>query len=218
MVVRALKQLRRQALETVYDLAPSRLLIRCGPAHSRRVALTFDDGPDDLTVRYLDTLDSLGVYATFFIMGDQSAARPDLVLEYVRRGHQVAGHGYSHTKFTALSRVALLTELAKTEEQLPPAATARPWVRPPYGALGPSSFAVCAVAGYTMALWSFSSEDYDAKEPDTLVARCAPAHVRPGDVMLFHEGHESTLAALPRIVGNLREAGYGFATMAELVG
>jgi peptidoglycan/xylan/chitin deacetylase (PgdA/CDA1 family) len=202
----------------VYDLAPSRLLVRRGPADRRLVALTFDDGPDDLTLRYLDTLDALGVYATFFIMGDSSQDRRDVVLEYVRRGHQVAGHGFSHTKFTTLSRVALLTELAKTEEQLPPATTPRPWVRPPYGAIGPRSLAVCAAAGYTVALWSFDSLDYDHRPPDALVERCAPANVRPGEVMLFHEGYESTLAALPRIVENLREAGYGFATMAELVG
>jgi peptidoglycan/xylan/chitin deacetylase (PgdA/CDA1 family) len=217
MVVDAIKNLRRRAVESVFGLAPSRVMVRRGNGRGKRIALTFDDGPLEMTPRYLDTLGELGVYATFFVNGDNCVLRRDQLLEYVRRGHHVAGHGYSHLKFTDLSRIDLLTELAKTEEQLPPAPTRRPWVRPPYGALSPQSLAVVLAAGYTVALWSFDSQDYDVHDPDALVANCSPANVRPGDVMLFHEGHEWTLKALPRIVANLREAGYAFVTMAELV-
>lgn len=218
MVAHALKRMGGWVRATAIDLAPSRLVVRRGPSHPRRLALTFDDGPDEMTTRYLDVLDRSGVYATFFLMGDLSSQRRDLVLEYVRRGHQVAGHGYAHNRFTELSRIELLTELAKTEEQLPPSTTPRPWVRPPYGAIGPRSLAVCAAGGYTVALWSFDSLDHTVHEPDGLVARCAPANVRPGDVLLLHEGHEPTLAALPRIIDNLRGDGYELVTMSELVG
>ena len=88
----------------VFDRLPGTL--RRGPAASKRVALTFDDGPDDLTEQYLDLLDDLGVPATFFVIGEHCAARPELVREYLRRGHQIAGHGYDHTRFTKLGRKA----------------------------------------------------------------------------------------------------------------
>jgi peptidoglycan/xylan/chitin deacetylase (PgdA/CDA1 family) len=65
-------------------------------------------------------------------------------------------------------------------------------------------------------MWSFDSLDYQIKDADELVARCDPAALAPGEVLLFHEGQRWTLDALPRIVGNLRDAGYECVTMADL--
>src|ERR1041385_7658407 len=105
--------LRTLVKDAVFDLVPG--LWRRGPAASNRVALTFDDGPDGMTSRYLDVLDDLGVPATFFVVGEHAARRPGLVREYLRRGHQVPGHGYDHTRFTKLSRRHLLDQCARTD-------------------------------------------------------------------------------------------------------
>src|SRR5688572_3619445 len=86
----------------VFDRVPG--CLRRGPTTTRRVALTFDDGPDDYTSRYLDCLEDLGVPATFFLCGEHADARPELVREYVRRGHQLANHGYNHERFTKLGK------------------------------------------------------------------------------------------------------------------
>lgn len=206
--------IRQRAADTVYRAIPR--VLRRGPGHSRRVALTFDDGPQPLTGAYLDALDRLGVAATFFLMGDLSSERPELVREYVRRGHQVASHGWNHTAFPRLSPRELRDQLRRTDAVLGLQPVGRPWVRPPYGALSARALAQLVAAGYTVALWSFDSHDHELEDPATLAARCAPDRVTPGDVLLFHEGQRWTLDALPAIVGALTDAGYECVTMADL--
>ncbi len=198
----------------VFDRLPG--CLRRGPTDSRRVALTFDDGPDDYTERYLDLLDDLGVPATFFLCGDHAVARPELVREYVRRGHQLANHGYDHTRFTKLSGSALVEQLTRTEQALGGQLTGRPWVRPPHGELDTSSFVRLLSSGYTIALWSVDSQDYGDHDPASLAERCSAKNVSAGDVLLMHEGQQWTLDALPRIVTGLHAAGYELVTMHDL--
>lgn len=200
--------------EVVFDAVPG--LLRRGPSSCNRIALTFDDGPDDLTERYLDVLDELGVPATFFVVGENAAARPQLVRDYLRRGHQIASHGYDHTRFPELSRRQLLDQCARTESMIGGQISGRPWVRPPYGALDASSMLILLAARYTVAMWSLDSRDHTTRDERELVRRCAPDRVRGGEVLLFHEGQPWTLAALPRIVHRLRAAGYELVTMHDL--
>ncbi len=207
--------LRQRARDALFDALPSRL-VRRGPATARRVALTFDDGPQDTTPALLDTLDRLGVAATFFLMGDLSAEKPQRIREYVRRGHQVAGHGWDHRAFPTLSRAELRDQLHRTEAVLGPQPTGRPWVRPPYGKVSPRVLAQLLGEGFVTALWSFDSHDHEIEDPAALAARCAAGPIEPGEVMLFHEGQAWTIEALPAIVAGLHGAGFECVTMADL--
>jgi peptidoglycan/xylan/chitin deacetylase (PgdA/CDA1 family) len=209
--------LRQRVVEAAWSAFPPDRVIRRGPPDVRRVALTFDDGPDDRTSRYLDVLDACGVPATFFIMGDLTGERPERVREYVRRGHQLGGHGWDHRAFPTLGARELRDQLDRTAAVIGPTLQGRPWVRPPYGKLSARSLATVLGHGYTIALWSFDSLDYDTHDVDQLVARCAPEAISPGEVLLFHEGQDHTLAALPRIIDGLRGAGYECVTMADLI-
>ena len=199
---------------TVLDRVPG--VLRRGPLTSKRVALTFDDGPDEMTPRYLEMLDDLGVPATFFVCGHQAAARPDLIREYLKRGHQVASHGYDHTRFTKLSRRVLLDQLARTEHAIGGQVTGRAWVRPPHGTLDATSLLTLRTAGYVVALWSIDSCDFDIRDANLLAEKCSPAVVGAGDVLLFHEGQPWTLDALPRIVAALHASGLECVTMHDL--
>ncbi len=68
-----------------------------GPAIADAVTLTFDDGASpESTPRTLDLLDTLGMRATFFVLGTQAESHPDLVSEILRRGHSVGSHGSLH--------------------------------------------------------------------------------------------------------------------------
>ena len=207
--------LRTRLRDAAFRMLPPGRFLRRGPADARRVALTFDDGPDHRTAEYLDLLDRHGVAATFFVMGDNSELRPDLVREYVRRGHQVASHGYDHNKFTELSTSALSAQLRATDTVLGPQPAGR-WVRPPHGAVNLRVLGHMLANGYTIAMWSFDSQDYMAKDAASIVERCAPEAIEPGEVMLFHEGMDTTLAALPRVIEGLQRAGYECVTMADL--
>jgi peptidoglycan/xylan/chitin deacetylase (PgdA/CDA1 family) len=206
--------LRARIKQVVFDRVPG--LLRKGRVGSRRVALTFDDGPDDMTSQYLDVLDDLGVPATFFLLGEAARARPDDVRDYMRRGHQIASHGYDHTRFTKLTRKQLLEQCAQTEEALGGQISGRPWVRPPHGSLDTASIVALLAARYTVALWSVDSEDYGERDPGAIAARCSPPVVTDGDVLLFHEGQQWTLNALPRIVTSLHAAGFEIVTMHDL--
>jgi peptidoglycan/xylan/chitin deacetylase (PgdA/CDA1 family) len=221
-----LTALRRHLKSAVYRAVPRSRLVQRGPAGRRQVALTFDDGPDAMTRDYLDALDELHAKATFFVVGAACEREPELAREYVRRGHQIAGHGWDHTRFSKLSPRALRALLARTAAVLGgdglgtararATATARPWVRPPYGDVDARVLGQLLARGSLIALWSLDSLDYEIRDPARVAARCAPSLVSPGEVILLHEGQRWTLDALPRIVGDLRGAGYELVTMAEM--
>jgi peptidoglycan-N-acetylglucosamine deacetylase len=196
----------------VYDAFPG--VLRRGPVKSRRVALTFDDGPDDLTERYLDLLDELGVPATFFLIGQRAADYPELVRAYLRRGHQIAGHGFDHARFTTLGRRALLDQCAQTDTALGGQLSGRSWVRPPHGSVDATALLRLVTAGYTVAMWSVDSHDYETQDPAVIATHCAGTAA--GDVLLLHEGQQWTLDALPRIVAQIHAAGLECVTMHDL--
>jgi peptidoglycan/xylan/chitin deacetylase (PgdA/CDA1 family) len=208
-----LDRVRKLAQQTFARTTPGTL--RRGPGSARRVALTFDDGPHDLTPAYLEALDDLGVPATFFICGERAEAQPGHIRELRRRGHQLGGHGFDHTRFPELSPLDLLGQCRRTEAALC-GLNGRPWVRPPHGALDIQSLAVLRRASYHVALWSLSSRDRAVPERDAIAAACAPDRVHPGEVILLHEGSRETLAALPRIVTSLHANGYECVTMHDL--
>jgi peptidoglycan/xylan/chitin deacetylase (PgdA/CDA1 family) len=204
----------------VAKAAPKSVLVTRGPVRrgERQIALTFDDGPDEMTARYLDCLDSLGVRATFFLIGENAFRAPDAVLEYVRRGHEVAGHGYRHEPFPAMGAAELVDELARTQDLLPASRFARPLVRPPLGRVSARSIVAVAAAGFTTILWSLDSDDCRTRDPAVVAARVHPDHVAPGEIVLLHELQPWTLEALPAIVEGLRAAGYALVTVGEMLG
>lgn len=208
----SVRSLVKSARNAMFDVLPG--VMRRGPALANRVALTFDDGPDHMTELYLDLLDQLGVPATFFLIGKRALKRPDLVREYVRRGHQIAGHSFDHTRFTKLGRRALLDQCARTEDALGGQLSGQPWVRPPHGTLDAASLVNLVTAGYKVAMWSLDACDYSTTDPADLIKQCAP--VKAGDVLLFHEGQQWTLDALPSIVASIHAAGLECVTMHDL--
>jgi peptidoglycan/xylan/chitin deacetylase (PgdA/CDA1 family) len=212
------RSLRRLALRVAAELiVPRPLLVRRAPSAGRKIALTFDDGPDPMTGAYLDTLDRLGVRATFFLVGKTCLERRDDLLAILARGHEVASHGYAHLRFPELSRAEIRAELDRTAAVLPPTMRARPMVRPPGGLISLPSLAACAWAGYQVVLWSLDSRDARTRDPGEVAACLAPERMRPGDIVLLHEGSPWTLAALPDAIARLRDAGWEMATVSELL-
>jgi peptidoglycan/xylan/chitin deacetylase (PgdA/CDA1 family) len=197
-------------------LIPRALLLERGSPAARRVALTFDDGPDEHTLEYLELLDRHRVRATFFLVGEMCHKHHAAMLEIVRRGHQVAGHGFTHREFPTLSSRELRDELGRTAAVLPLLAGGRALVRPPRGRVSPRSLAVCGAAGFQTVMWSLDSDDCRTKDPEVVAARVAPERVRAGEIVLLHEGQSWTLAALPQIIEGLRGAGFELCTVGEL--
>jgi peptidoglycan/xylan/chitin deacetylase (PgdA/CDA1 family) len=212
--------LRSSAKALARAFAPPKVVVWNGrrklAAPRRRVALTFDDGPTDLTHDYLSVLGRFGTRATFFVVGELCARRPDLVHAMVQAGHELAGHGYTHRRFTELSTFELRDELERTRALLPDPGR-RPFVRPPHGAVSLSSTIACARAGFTCVLWSRDSGDWCTRRADDVVRTFHEA-LEPGAIVLFHEGQAWTLDALPEILTNLEKAGHELCTVGELLG
>jgi peptidoglycan/xylan/chitin deacetylase (PgdA/CDA1 family) len=210
---RALREIAAQVL-------PRSVYFAHGARHTqrRRAALTFDDGPDTMTEAYLDVLADLDVRATFFLIGEQVARDVDLSLEYLRRGHEIGGHGWTHEAFPTMSPARLGDELARMDAVLPPPKGHRPLVRPPRGILSPRSLMRLAAAGYVTVLWSLDSDDCRTRDPRVVEQRLHPSNVAPGEVVLLHETQSWTLEALPGVVHGLRDAGYELVTVGELIG
>ncbi len=189
-----------------------------GLCQRRRLALTFDDGPDELTTAYLEVLERFGVRATFFVIGEHCAARPDLVSAIAAAGHELWGHGYTHRVFPSLTAKELREELTRTASLLPLRPGGR-LVRPPQGAVSLSSTLTCAEEGFTTALWSHDSGDWCTTSADAVCASFDDeASLDPGAIVLLHEGQTWTLRALPIVLGRLSQAGHELVTVSELLG
>src|SRR6202049_4695468 len=109
-------------------------------ASSRKIALTFDDGPNpEVTPRLLELFDRYSVRATFFLIGKFARACPELVKEISARGHLIGNHSDTHANLFFRSRAGIRGELVRCQDDIAAAAHAEPprWMRPPYGYRSP---------------------------------------------------------------------------------
>jgi peptidoglycan/xylan/chitin deacetylase (PgdA/CDA1 family) len=157
------------------------------------------------------------VRATFFLVGKLCADRPGDVGEVASRGHEIGGHGYTHTPFSQLGRGALLAELERTAALLPATTTSRRLVRPPHGAVSVRSLHTTASAGFTTVLWSYDSNDCRTRDAAALCRGFREKPVIAGDIVLLHEGQPWTLQTLPALIEALVEAGHELCTVSELI-
>ena len=181
------------------------------------VALTFDDGPDpDATPAVLDALDARGVRATFFMVGEQVEAHPELARSVAERGHAVGLHGFRHVEHDLLDGPR--RDLQLCAEAVGAATGARPrLVRPPYGRFSAESFAACSELGLSPVYWSAWGGDWEPI-PAERIADLVVRDLDPGTIVLLHdsagyayrESARPTAEAVPAIVATGREAGLDF--------
>ncbi len=181
------------------------------PAGSRVVALTFDDGPSfQITPGVLDTLSRYGVTATFFVVGQYVAARPDLVQRAIALGHSVQLHTMTHKDLTKLSPQQLAAEVDPEIELLTSVTGRRPTcLRPPYGAWNGSVVNQMAQRGVHSVIWNVNPGDTEAGATAASITSRALAGARPGAVLAMHDSvnKTATLAALPAIIEGIRARG-----------
>jgi peptidoglycan-N-acetylglucosamine deacetylase len=182
------------------------------------VALTFDDGPGPCTGQLLDTLADHGARATFFDIGQNAAASPGLVRRQHEEGHEIGNHSWSHPDLTRLPPEEVRAQLDRTSRAIEDA-TGRPpaLLRPPYGARNDAVAQQAGQAGMPLILWNVDTEDWKYRDSDH-VTNAVLSTVQPGSVVLMHDIHETTVAAVPGILDALAGQGYHFVTVSELYG
>jgi peptidoglycan/xylan/chitin deacetylase (PgdA/CDA1 family) len=182
------------------------------------VALTIDDGPSPLSGKALDILAKKNVHATFFLMGSRVEQYPKAVKRMGAEGHSVQNHSYSHPQFWKMSADKIRSQLSRTSNLIKKQTGVQPTLfRPPYGQTNATVRKIGKDLGMAQVLWNVDPNDWKDKDTDTVVKRVVSA-IKPGSIILTHELYPSTLAAYPIIIDKLREKGYNFVTIPELVG
>ncbi|KZV87867.1 glycoside hydrolase/deacetylase [Exidia glandulosa HHB12029] len=190
-------------------------------------ALTFDDGPHIYTSRLIESLNSIGAKATFFVCGDLYGCIYDLdrtrILEKAfYSGHQIASHTWSHPALDTLAASDLTEEMTRLEAAFDRILGVRPrWMRPPYGRVNGTVQAALRDMDYRIALWDADSEDWNRRTPQQSLARLtksSSAH-DAGFVALMHDPIEGTSLELGVELARWAQArGLRLVTLSECLG
>lgn len=210
-------------------VAPGKVLLpasgmvirRTSPRPSEKlVALTFDDGPwPGHTDRILDILEHEGVHATFFMQGGRVKKAPGLAKRVAEEGHLVGNHTLSHRLLTTETPKEIRRQIVGGAKTIRSATGVQPvWFRPPYGAINADVWKQTRELRLKVALWDVDTRDWSRPGTKKII-RTAEKNVRPGSIILMHDGGDDrrqTIAALPKIIRDLKAKGYVFVTLEEL--
>lgn len=181
----------------------------------RCVALTFDDGPDQFTDELLDTLNSTGTPATFFLIGSKVQKFPDALQRMATDGHQIGSHTWDHSDITKLSAQQLKQQLDRTDAAIKKVTGHSPSIfRPP---LGHHDKAHNQLVPYPLVLWDTHTHDGRLKNSEKIV-KVTMDTVQPGSIVLMHDPRKTTVQAIPEMVSQLRAKGYTLVTVEQLFG
>jgi peptidoglycan/xylan/chitin deacetylase (PgdA/CDA1 family) len=193
-------------------------ILLAGDTDKKQIALTFDDGPHPAaTLRLLAILKQYNVHATFFLVGKMAEQRPDLVQAEVAAGDCVGNHTYDHVSLVKIPQEYVGTEIKACGEVLHGITDQTPHLfRPPGGVFDPTVAETSEALGYTTVLWTDDPGDYASPGTDLIVSRTIDK-ATPGGIILLHDGPEQTLEALPQIIEILRERGFQFVTIDQML-
>jgi peptidoglycan-N-acetylglucosamine deacetylase len=200
-------------------------MVSHGPSTDRRVALTFDDGPNaTATLAVRDVLDAHGAKGTFFLVGKALAARPDLARALLDGGHLLANHSYRHDYVHWLD--PRYGELGATQRAFAHDLGVCPaFFRPPHGQHTPLMAVAVRRRGMAMVGWDTSVGDWSAHDPRR-VADAVVRKARPGSIVDLHDGLDGRVnadrrvlvEAMPMILDGLARKGLRPVRLDELLG
>lgn len=178
------------------------------PAEEKCVYLTFDDGPiPEVTPWVLDILDSFGIKATFFCVGENVCKHPDVYRSVLERGHRVGNHTYNHIQGIQYRTKNYLTNVAKAAEMID-----SPLFRPPHGHMRMPQI-LSLRDKYRIIMWDVVTRDYSPHMTPNGVFNVVEKYTRNGSVIVFHDSlkaERNMREAMPRSVEWLLKEGYRF--------
>jgi cellulose synthase/poly-beta-1,6-N-acetylglucosamine synthase-like glycosyltransferase/peptidoglycan/xylan/chitin deacetylase (PgdA/CDA1 family) len=204
-------------------------LISRGRRPGRKIALSFDDGPDPRwTPRIAATLRRLKVPATFFVVGSQVARHQDVIRALKAQGFELGNHTFTHSDLAALPAWERTLQIGLTENAVAGAIGLRPrLVRPPYSSTPEAvttrqhrAIGELARRGYVIALSDLDGEDWRSPGVEA-IARAITPRSDDGGIVLLHDGggdRSETIRALELVVPKLRARGFQFVRVSELAG
>lgn len=189
------------------------------PTQKKRIALTFDDGPDAKnTPQVLDILKAYGVMGTFFLIGDQVERFPAITKRIHEEGHEIGNHSYSHPDMRKLSHEEIALELEATSRAIKEHTGIYPkTMRPPYGALLDDAVAFLGDAGWTIINWSIDTFDWETTATTESITEKIESYHHLGAIVLMHSNRSALVEALPLVIEFLLREGYEFVTVETLL-
>jgi peptidoglycan/xylan/chitin deacetylase (PgdA/CDA1 family) len=204
---------------------------------ARKLAITFDDGPNPaITPNLLDLLDRHNAHATFFLIGQYARQCPDLMREIVARGHVIGNHTETHPNLFLHGPSQIREELRRCQDAIANALNTAPkWFRPPFGFRNPWLASAARELDLRTVMWTLIPGDWHAPTTEWLIPRMKPiadraaqlqsATTSTGDILCLHDGSHRgqnwdrtrTLAALEYWLPRWRDLGLEFATIDQAV-
>lgn len=197
---------------------------KAGNEQPKRIALTFDDGPDGTyTPLVLEVLKKQKVKATFFVVGVQIAKHEEVLKQIVEEGHTLGNHTWEHAKLTECTPEQIHEQIDKTDKALQNSVgITTKLFRPPYGAIDEQVARLVSESGYHMIKWNSDTRDWAGTPPKEMLA-LVKEQAKPGGIILMHSFGgkngklDNTIEALPHIINYLRDEGYTLVTVDELL-
>lgn len=183
--------------------------------NAKRVALTFDDGPDPaVTMRILETLEKYDAKATFFMLGSRVEFYPEIAKNVQEAGHELGNHSWTHPDLSKASTEKIFNEINRTSSIIEEVTGEKPYsFRPPYGAFND---VVMQQTDLPVALWDVDTLDWKHRNGQQLLASIKN-HVKDGSIILMHDIHPSTADGLDAAMAYLQENGFIFVPVSDLL-
>jgi peptidoglycan-N-acetylglucosamine deacetylase len=173
----------------------------------KAVFLTFDDGPTpELTPWILDFLKSKNIQATFFCVGANAKAHPELMDRIVQEGHAIGNHTMHHERGTKVSKKVYIDSIQDASQYIE-----SELFRPPYGRL-PMTFGRSIRKKYAIIMWTWLSYDYDRSVPISEIMQQAN-RIKVGDILVVHDNQKVSdriQELLPQLVTRIQQKGLKF--------
>lgn len=188
---------------------------------SKMIALTFDDGPHPVyTPEILDILAKHDVKGTFFVVGSNMEAYPEILIQTVEAGHEIGNHTYTHLSASHAKEKALLEEMEMTHDNILRICDYETKIfRPPGGVVSKDLKNAAQKLEYKIILWNIDTKDWAHNSVKNITSNIT-SNIKSGSIILFHDyifKNSPTVEALDVIIPKLKEEGYTFVTVSELI-
>lgn len=184
----------------------------------KKIAITFDDGPNPYTERVLDILKENNIHATFFCIGSQIEKYPEIFKRIIAENHIVGNHSYSHSNEIGLfSKAEMISEIEKTDEIIfNYSGKKSSYYRPPFGVTNPNISKALKFTKHKVIGWNIRSLDTKIQSEEKILKRIQK-RLAPGSIVLLHDTSEKTVRVLEQLLVVLSENQYEAVTVETLL-